>query len=466
MDLAVGAAREAFDDPSWRDMTAMDRRNLLLRLADLVQEHAPTLATIETWDNGKPYQVALTEDVVDVVNTLRYYAGWADKLSGPTIDAHPHKLAYTVREPYGVCGQIIPWNYPLALATWKLAPALACGNTVVMKPAEQTPLSILYLASLIRVAGFPAGVVNIVNGAGQTAGQRLASHAGIDKLSFTGSTTTACEVMRGAAVNMTDVMLETGGKSAAIVWDDADLAQAIRWTHAGIMSNAGQICSATSRVLVHESIRDRFLQALIEYTHRTSILGDPFDPRTTHGPLISRAQYDRVKGFIQTGVREGGRLVMGGCGGDDGDDDDGPFNIPSQGYYLPPTLLIQPDNNRSNNNNDDNNDKMMTTIWHQEIFGPVLILATFSTEQEAIHLANSSTYGLAAAVFTTDLVRAHRLARRIRVGSVWLNSSNDPSDCRIPSTGLRKSDAGGADLAHEAITAWSCLKAVHVNLSS
>ena len=443
----------------------MDRRNLLLRLAGLIQEHGPTLATIETWDTGKPYRVALTEDLVDVVNTLRYYAGWADKLSGSTIDAHPHKLAYTVREPYGVCGQIIPWNYPLALAMWKLAPALACGNTVVMKPAEQTPLSILYLASLVRAAGFPAGVINIVNGAGRTAGRRLASHAGIDKLSFTGSTTTACEVMRSAAVNMTDVMLEAGGKSAAIVWDDAELAQAVRWTHAGITSNAGQICSATSRVLVHESIRDRFLQALIEYTHRTSILGDPFDPCTTHGPLISRAQYDRVNGFIDTGVREGGHLVMGGGGSDQHDDDYEPFNIPSQGYYLPPTLLIQPPNNNSNNNNN-NSDPTMNTIWHQEIFGPVLILTTFSTEQEAIHLANSSSYGLAAAVFTTDLVRAHRLARQIRVGSVWLNSSNDPSDCRIPFTGLRKSGAGGAELAHEAIKAWSSLKAVHVNLSS
>lgn len=236
MDLAVSAARKAFKDPSWREITPTDRGGLLFKLADLVDAHAETLATIETWDNGKPYQVALTEDLAEVAGTLRYYGGYADKIHGQVIDTGPAKLAYTIREPLGVCGQIIPWNYPLAMAAWKLGPALACGNTVVIKAAEQTPLSILYFANLVKEAGFPPGVVNILNGYGKDCGAAIASHLDVDKIAFTGSTTTARQIMKMASVNLKNITLETGGKSPLLVFDDADLDQAVKWSHAGIMS--------------------------------------------------------------------------------------------------------------------------------------------------------------------------------------------------------------------------------------
>ena len=236
VDEAVSAARGAFTSAAWGETSPTERGSLLLKLADLVEDHAETLATIETWDNGKPYQVALKEDLTEVSNTLRYYGGYADKIHGQVIDTGPAKLAYTIREPLGVCGQIIPWNYPLAMAAWKLGPALACGNTVVIKAAEQTPLSILYLANLVKEAGFPPGVVNILNGYGKDCGAAIASHRGIDKIAFTGSTATAREIMKMASVNLKNITLETGGKSPLIVFEDADIEQAAKWSHAGIMS--------------------------------------------------------------------------------------------------------------------------------------------------------------------------------------------------------------------------------------
>lgn len=236
VDLAVSAARAAFKSSTWRDISATDRGRLLLKLADLVEEHATTLATIETWDNGKPYQVALNEDLADVSGTLRYYGGYADKIHGQTIDTGPAKLAYTIREPLGVCGQIIPWNYPLSMAGWKLGPALACGNTVVLKAAEQTPLSILVFATLVKEAGFPPGVVNILNGLGKDCGAAIASHMDIDKIAFTGSTATGRQIMKMASVNLKNITLETGGKSPLIVFEDANLEQAVKWSHLGIMS--------------------------------------------------------------------------------------------------------------------------------------------------------------------------------------------------------------------------------------
>lgn len=300
------------------------------KLADLVDAHAETLATIETWDNGKPYQVALNEDVAEVAGCLRYYAGYADKLHGQVIDTGPAKLAYTIREPIGVCGQIIPWNYPLGMAAWKLGPALACGNTVVMKSAEQTPLSILYFANLVKEAGFPPGVINFLNGHGKDAGAAIASHMDVDKVAFTGSTTTGKQIMKMASVNMKNITLETGGKSPLLVFEDADLDQAVKWSHAGIMSNMGQICTATSRILVQDSIYDKFVELFKEQVKKVSKVGDPFKDDTFQGPQVTKAQYERVLGYIESGKSEGATLATGGEAYKD---------VNGKGFFISPTVF-------------------------------------------------------------------------------------------------------------------------------
>lgn len=440
VDAAVEAARKAFENPSWRDIDTTERGDLLLKLSKLIEEEAETLATIETWDNGKPYQVALNEDVGEVVNCIKYYAGWADKLHGQVIETKPTKLAYTIREPLGVCGQIIPWNYPLAMAAWKLGPALACGNTVVLKPAEQTPLSALYLATLVKRAGFPPGVVNILNGYGRTAGAAIASHLGIDKIAFTGSTATGREIMKMASVNMKNITLETGGKSPLLVFDDADLDQAIEWSHTGVMSNMGQICTATSRILVQEGIHDQFVERFAEQVRKISKIGDPFKEDTFQGPQVSRTQYDRVLSYIESGKSEGATLAAGGTAHKKNDDD--------KGYFISPTIFTNV------------SDRM--TIYREEVFGPLVVIVPFQDETEAVTKANDTTYGLGAALFTRDLARAHRVARRIQAGMVWINSSND-SDYRIPFGGVKQSGIG-RELGEAGLAAYTNLKAVHVNL--
>ena len=378
-------------------------------LASLVDTHAETLATIETWDNGKPYSVALSEDVAEVAGTLRYYAGYADKLHGQVIDTGPDKLAYTLREPLGVCGQIIPWNYPLAMAAWKLGPALAAGNTVVLKAAEQTPLSILYLATLIKEAGFPPGVVNILNGVGSEAGAALASHLDVDKIAFTGSTATGRQIMKMAAVNLKNITLETGGKSPLLVFEDADLEQAAKWAHAGIMSNMGQVCTATSRVLVQEGVYERFVALFKEQVQTVSKVGDPFREETFQGPQVTKAQYEKVLAYIESGKSEGATLASGG---EPHKDVHG-----GKGFFIAPTVFT------------DVKDDMK--IYREEVFGPFVVIASFQSEEEAVQKANDTTYGLGSAVFTQDITKAHRVARDIEAGMVWINSSND-SDFRIP----------------------------------
>ena len=295
-----------------------------------MESHAETLATIETWDNGKPYSVALNEDVAEVAGVLRYYGGYADKIHGQVITTSPAKLAYTLREPVGVCGQIIPWNYPLAMAAWKLGPALACGNTVVIKAAEQTPLSILYLATLVKAAGFPPGVVNVLNGYGSEAGAAIASHADIDKVAFTGSTATGRQIMRMASVNMKNITLETGGKSPLLVFEDAELEQAVRWAHVGIMSNMGQICTATSRILVQEGIYDKFVGLFKEQVKSVSKVGDPFKDETFQGPQVTKTQYEKVLGYIESGKEEGATLVTGGEAFKD---------VNGKGFFISPTVF-------------------------------------------------------------------------------------------------------------------------------
>lgn len=407
------------------------------RLADLVDEHSETLAAVETLNNGKPLSTSRSYDVPQFSEVLRYYAGWADKNQGSVIDIGTKKMAYTVKHPVGVCGQIIPWNYPLDTAAWKLGPALSCGNTVVLKLAEQTPLSMLYMAKLIREAGFPPGVINIISGRGGEAGSALARHPEVDKISFTGSTATGKEVMRMAAGTLKAVTLETGGKSPLIVFDDANLEQAVRWAHEGVMANQGQMCTATSRLLVQDGIYDSFVERFKAFTEKTSVLGDPFDPKTYQGPQISKAHAEHILSYISS-AQSAGTEVFHPRG-----------KLPSKGFFVPPTVLTNVDTS--------------TAAFQEEIFGPVAAIARFKSEAEAIEVSNASRYGLAGAVFTKDLGRAHRVARDLEAGMVWVNSSND-SDTRVPFGGVKESGFG-RELGEDGLKGYYTVKAVLVNLT-
>lgn len=390
--------------------------------------------------SGKPYTVALNEDLPEVINTIRYYSGWCDKISGQTINATPEKFAYTLRQPIGVVGQIIPWNYPLAMAAWKLGPALACGNTVVLKAAEQTPLSILVLGQLIQKAGFPPGVVNFINGYGQEAGSALVQHPNVDKIAFTGSTATARNIMSMAAKTLKNITLETGGKSPLLVFNDANLEQAAKWSHLGIMSNQGQICTSTSRILVQASIYDAFISKFQEVVNDTSKIGDQWSNDTYQGPQVSKVQYERILSYIDAGRQEGAKLLMGGS----------PQPINGKGYYIAPTVFTEV--------------KDSMRIYREEIFGPVVVISSFTDEDEAISRANDSTYGLGAALFTTDLVKAHRVAAEIEAGMVWINSSQD-CDFRVPFGGVKQSGIG-RELGEAGLEAYSQIKAIHVNMGN
>jgi aldehyde dehydrogenase (NAD+) len=441
VDKAVAAARAAFKG-EWREMATSERGDLMLKLAELVDKNKEVLASIETWDNGKPYSVALNEDLAEVAGCIKYYAGWADKIHGQVIDTSPAKLAYTIREPVGVCGQIIPWNYPLAMAAWKLGPAIAAGNTVVLKSAEQTPLSILVFATLVKEAGFPPGVINIINGHGKVAGAAMAQHSGIDKIAFTGSTGTGREIMKMASGTLKNITMECGGKSPLVVFDDCDLEQAVRWSHVGIMSNQGQICTATSRILVQESIMDKFIEAFKKQIETTSKVGDPFKDETFQGPQVTKTQFDRVLGYIESGKSEGATLTMGGSAYK---------NIgEGKGFFVSPTVFT--------------NVKQSMRIFQEEVFGPFVVVVGFKDEDEALAIANDSAYGLGSAIFTKDIVKAHRVARKIEAGMVWINSSQD-SDFRIPFGGVKQSGIG-RELGEAGLEGYTQKKAVHVNLGT
>ncbi|KAI5458673.1 aldehyde dehydrogenase [Mariannaea sp. PMI_226] len=439
VDAAVKAARAAFNSDEWSGISGTERGALMFKLADLIEANKEILATLETWDNGKPYSVALDEDLGEVVATLRYYGGWADKLHGQTIPTTPQKFAYTLKQPIGVCGQIIPWNYPLAMAAWKLGPALACGNTVVMKPAEQTPLSILYLASLIPKAGFPPGVINVVNGLGREAGTALVSHPDVDKIAFTGSTITGKAVMKAASATMKNITLETGGKSPLLVFKDADLDQAAKWGHVGIMSNQGQICTATSRILVQQDVFDEYVDRFQKVVAEHKV-GNPFDEDTFQGPQVTQAQYERVLGYIETGKKDGAKLLTGGKAYKNVGE--------GKGFFIEPTVFSDVKENMR--------------IFQEEVFGPFVSITPFTTEADAIRLANNTSYGLGSAVFTRDIERAHRVAGRLEAGMVWINSSND-SDIRVPFGGVKQSGIG-RELGEAGLAAYSQTKAVHVNM--
>ncbi|OHW90908.1 aldehyde dehydrogenase (NAD+) [Colletotrichum incanum] len=449
IDKAVKAAYAALRHESWKGVSATDRGIMMYKLADLIEEHKETLATIDAWDNGKTYNDALDIDLAECVTVIRYYAGWADKTYGQTISTIPQKFAYTIRQPIGVVAQVqkltlfrIPWNYPLSMATWKLGPALACGNTVVLKAAEQTPLSILFLGTLIKKAGFPPGVVNFVNGYGRVAGGALVSHPLVDKVAFTGSTATARVIMGEAAKTLKNITLETGGKSPLLVFGDADLEQAVKWSHMGIMSNQGQICTATSRILVQESVYDEFIPEFLETLKTVSKVGSQWDNDTYQGPQVSKVQYERVLEYIDIGKKEGARLAAGGE----------PLNIGGKGtgFFVAPTVFT--------------NVTTKMRVWGEEIFGPVVVIASFKTEEDAIALANDSQYGLGAAVFTQNIERAHRVASEIESGMVWINSTQD-SDPRVPFGGVKQSGIG-RELGEAGLEAYSQIKAVHVNMGT
>ncbi|KAJ4252742.1 mitochondrial aldehyde dehydrogenase [Fusarium torreyae] len=436
IDDAVEAARAALKGP-WARLSGTERGEIMRKLADLADELTDTFASIDSWNNGKRFSSA-QGDVGELTSVLRYYAGFADKLFGQVINTTETKFAYTSREPIGVCGQIIPWNYPLGMAAWKIAPALAAGNTIILKPAEQTPLSVLVLATLIDKAGFPPGVINIVNGLGRIAGASLAGHIGVDKIAFTGSTNTGREIMKLAATNLKEITLETGGKSPLIIFEDAELDNATKWAHYGIMANQGQICTATSRLLVHESIYDKFVEKFVVQVKKTSVVGDPFAPGTFQGPQVSKAQYERVLSYIEQGKSEGATLSYGGK------------PVGEKGFFIEPTVFTNVTDSMA--------------IYREEVFGPLVTISSFKTEEEAIKRANDTFYGLGAAIFTENITRGHTIAKQIEAGMVWINSSND-SDFRIPFGGVKQSGIG-RELGEAGVLSYTTVKAVHVNLGN
>ncbi|PLN84631.1 aldehyde dehydrogenase [Aspergillus taichungensis] len=439
VDKAVRAARAAFEGHEWQGVVGTARGRLMLKVADLVESQQHVLATIEALDNGKPYSQALG-DIEEVFSVFRYYGGWADKTYGQAIETGRHKFTYTVREPIGVCGQIIPWNYPLGMAAWKLGPALACGNTVVIKAAEQTPLSILYLANILVEAGFPPGVVNIINGYGSEAGSALVQHPEVDKVAFTGSTPTGKQIMRMASDTMKNITLETGGKSPLVIFDDAQIPNAVKWAHYGVMGNMGQICTATSRIFVHEKIFDTFAQAFRRYVAKTQVIGCPFDAKTYQGPQVSKGQFEKILEYGRIAEQEGATILSGGKIAE--------ARPNGKGFFVEPTII--------------SNAQPHMRVYKEEIFGPFAVLVKFSAETEAIRLANATEYGLAAAVCTSDITRAHRVANKLKAGMVWINSSNN-SDFRVPFGGVKQSGIG-RELGQAGLEAYSQLKSVHLNL--
>jgi aldehyde dehydrogenase (NAD+) len=437
IDLAVRAARSAFVEGPWSTLRASERGRLLRRLADLLDQHSEELVRLESLDAGKPLSAVRRHDMPTVIDCLEYYAGWCDKITGDVVPVRPDALTYVSRVPVGVVAGIVPWNFPLMNAVWKIAPALACGCTIVMKPAAETPLSALRLGELAIEAGLPPGVLNVLPGPGPGAGMPLVTHPDIDKITFTGSPAVGKLIMEKAAVNLRRVTLELGGKSPNIVFEDADIDAAVKAASAGIFFNSGQVCSAGSRILVAEPIADEFTDRLVERAAGLRV-GDPRNDNTYLGPLISERQLDRVLGYVQRGIDEGATLRSGGQ------------RLAGKGYYLAPTVFSDVENSM--------------TIARDEIFGPVASVIRFSDEDEAVAIANDSPYTLAAAVWTNDLTRAHLVAERIRAGTVWVNTYGQ-TDNRLPWGGLGGDSGVGRDLGQSALENFTDRRTVWVNLN-
>ncbi|HEY8313633.1 MAG TPA: aldehyde dehydrogenase family protein [Candidatus Baltobacteraceae bacterium] len=432
---AVTSARAAFDTGPWRDVSALDRARLLFRVADAIEEHATEFSRIETLNNGKPLRE--TEyDVTDAANCFRYYAGLATKPHGQTFDVPAPSQTFVVREPVGVCAQIIPWNYPLLMAAWKLAPALAAGNTCILKPSELTPLTALRLAMIFEELEFPPGVVQIVLGAGPTVGAALAESHHVDKIAFTGGTATGRSIARAATGNLKKTTLELGGKSPNVVFADADFDTAVDYALFGIYANSGQVCSAGSRLLLESSLHDRFVERLLERAKQIRV-GDGFDPRTEMGPLISRAHMEKVEGYIKIGIDEGAHLACGGK------------RIGDRGNFVQPTVFTQT--------------TPRMRIVQEEIFGPVLVVQTFKDEAGAVALANDTVYGLAAAVFTQDGAKAQRVIRKLRAGITWVNTYH-PTYNEAPWGGYKQSGTG-RELGTYGYESYTEVKQINVNLA-
>uniref|UniRef100_A0A6Q2X7P2 Aldehyde dehydrogenase domain-containing protein n=1 Tax=Esox lucius TaxID=8010 RepID=A0A6Q2X7P2_ESOLU len=439
VDKAVQAARLAFTLGSvWRRMDASERGRLLAKLADLVERDSAYLATIESIDSGKPFLPTLFVDLQGTIKTLRYFAGYADKIHGMSIPMDGDYLTFTRQEPIGVCGQIIPWNFPLMMTAWKLGPALACGNTVVLKPAEQTPLTCLYIGSLVKEAGFPPGVVNILPGFGPTAGAAIASHMGIDKVAFTGSTEVGKLIQEAAGTsNLKRVTLELGGKNPNIIFADADLDLAIEQAHQGVFFNAGQCCTAGSRVFVEEPIYEEFVRRSVERAKRRTV-GSPFDPTTEQGPQISKEHQSRVLEFIQSGISEGANLECGGKA------------LGLKGFYIEPTVF--------------SNVKDDMRIAKEEIFGPVQLILKFKTIDEVIERANNTEYGLVAAVFTSDITKAMTISTAMQAGTVWINCFN-ALGTQCPFGGYKMS-GNGRELGDSGLKEYSEVKTITIKITA
>jgi phenylacetaldehyde dehydrogenase len=441
IDLAVRAARKAFEQGPWRKMTSSDRGKLIWRLADLLESNLEEFAQLESLDNGKPLTIARAADVPLAIDLFRYMAGWATKIEGNTIPISvPYMpgsqfLAYTLREPVGVVGQIIPWNFPLLMAAWKLGPALAVGCTIVLKPAEQTPLSALRLGELFLEAGFPEGVVNIVPGYGETAGGGLAAHLDVDKVAFTGSTEVGKLIVKAAMGNLKKVTLELGGKSPSVVLPDADLETGIPGVASAIFFNHGQCCCAGSRLYVEKSIFDKVVSGVADQAKQIT-MGPGLHPSTQMGPLVSDEQQNRVLGYLESGLSEGAEAVVGGK------------RFGDKGYFVEPTVLVKTNSTMK--------------VIQEEIFGPVVCAEPFTNIEDVIAKANNNIYGLAAAVWTQDLSKAHRVAAQLRAGTVWINCHN-VFDASLPFGGYKQS-GWGREMGHEALDLYTEVKSVCAKL--